>query len=123
MKQGRWITSLVLAAMLATVALPAAQAVAAPRKSAAATATASPKKKSYAFRQFTGVVSALDASSLTVEKTGKQAKTMVFSRKDGMKTTGELVKDARVTVYWREDGGRPVAHKVVVKEAPLTATR
>ncbi|MCC6650830.1 MAG: hypothetical protein IT348_06745 [Candidatus Eisenbacteria bacterium] len=121
MKQGRWILSLALAAMLATVALPAAQAVAAPRKSAAPAATASPKKKSYAFRQFTGVVSSMDAGSLTVEKSGKQAKTMVFSRHDGMKTTGDLVKDAKVTVYYREEGGRPVAHKVVVKDSPLAA--
>lgn len=122
MKQGRWILSIALAAMLASVALPAAQAVAAPRKSAA-TAPASPKKKSYAFRQFTGVVSSMDAGSLTVEKTGKQAKTMVFSKFDGMKTTGDLVKDARVTVYYREEGGRPVAHKVVVKDTPLAASR
>lgn len=122
MKQGRWIASLALAAMLATVALPAAQAVAAPRKSAASSATASPKKKSYAFRQFTGVVSALDGTSLTVEKTGKQAKTMVFSKHENLKTTGELAKDARVTVYYREEGGRPVAHKVVVKDSPV-ATR
>ncbi|MFN8588420.1 MAG: hypothetical protein U0704_11555 [Candidatus Eisenbacteria bacterium] len=121
MKQGRWIASLALAAMLATVALPAAQAVAAPRKSAATAVTASPKKKSYAFRQFTGVVSALDAGSLTVEKTGKQAKTMVFSKHENLKTTGELAKDARVTVYYREEGGRPVAHKVVVKDAPIAA--
>ncbi len=121
MKQGRWIASLALAAMLATVALPAAQAVAAPRKSTASSATASPKKKSYAFRQFTGVVSALDGTSLTVEKTGKQAKTVVFSKHENLKTTGELTKDARVTVYYREEGGRPVAHKIVVKESPVAA--
>ena len=122
MKQGRMILSLVLAAMLSAVALPATQALAATKKPAEATASAA-KRKSYAFRQFTGVVNALDGTSLTVEKTGKQAKTMVFSKFDGMKTTGTLVKDARVTVYWREEGGRPVAHKVVVKEAPLTAAR
>ena len=40
-----------------------------------------------------------------------------------MKTTGELEKDARVTVYYRDEGGQPVAHKVVVKAAPLAASR
>lgn len=120
MKQGRMILSLVLAAMLSAVAPPATQALAATKKPAEATASAA-KRKSYAFRQFTGTVSALDPSSLTVAKTGKAAKTMVFTKHAQMKTTGDLEKDARVTVYYREESGRPVAHKVVVKAAPLTA--
>lgn len=120
MKQGRMIHSLVLAALLAALALPAAHALAAPKKPAEATASAA-KRKSYAFRQFTGTVSALDQASLTVAKTGKQAKTMVFTKHTQMKTSGDLEKDARVTVYYREEGGRPVAHKVVVKAAPLAS--
>ena len=123
MKQGRMFTALALAALLAASAGSAAPAEAAAAKKAPETASATAKKKSYTFRQFTGVVTALDKSSLTVAKSGKQAKTVVFSRHAEMKTTGDLEKDARVTVYYRDEGGRTVAHKVVVKAAPLAATR
>jgi protein-disulfide isomerase len=120
MKQGRMFLPFTLAALLAaSIVADAPRAQAATRKPPAA-ATA---KKSYAFRQFTGVVTALDKSSLTVEKSGKQAKTVVFTRHAEMKTTGDLAKDARVTVYYREEGGVPVAHKVVVKAAPLADAR
>ena len=118
MKQSRMFLPLALAALLSAAVMPATPVHAAAKKSEAAATSA---KKSYAYRQFTGVVSSMDAGSLTVEKAGKQAKTMVFSRHDGMKTTGDLVKDAKVTVYYREEGGRPVAHKVVVKDSPLAA--
>ena len=74
-----------------------------------------PAKKSVSMRQFTGVVTALDKSSLTVEKSGKTARTIVFSKHADMRTTGNLEKNARVTVYYREEGGQPVAHRVVVK--------
>jgi protein-disulfide isomerase len=121
MKQGRMFLALALTALLAASAGSATRAEAATKKSpAAAAATA---KKSYAFRQFTGVVTALDKSTLTVEKTGKQAKTVVFARHAEMTTTGDLAKDARVTVYYRDEGGQSVAHKVVVKTAPLAASR
>jgi len=121
MKQGRMFMALALTALLAASAVGAARVEAATKKSPApATATA---KKSYAFRQFTGLVTALDKSTLTVEKTGKQAKTVVFARHAEMKTTGDLEKDARVTVYYRDEDGRSVAHKVVVKAAPLAAAR
>lgn len=122
MKQGRMFTALAMAALLAASAVSAARVEAA-AKPAPATASAAAKKKSYAFRQFTGVVTALDKGSLTVAKNGKQAKTVVFSRHAEMKTTGDLEKDARVTVYYRDEGGRTVAHKVVVKAAPLAAAR
>lgn len=113
--------ALALAALCAAATVGAPRAEAATKKSpAAATATA---KKSYAFRQFTGVVTALDKGSLTVEKSGKQAKTVVFARHAEMKTTGDLEKDARVTVYYRDEHGQAVAHKVVVKAAPLAASR
>jgi hypothetical protein len=38
-------------------------------------------------------------------------------------TIGDLAKAARVTVYYRDEGGQSVAHKVVVKTAPLAASR
>ena len=73
-------------------------------------------KKKYALHQFTGTVVAMDKTTITVEKPGKTPQTRVFTRWTEMKTTGELEKDARVTVYYRDEDGRSVARKVVVKE-------
>lgn len=120
MKQGRMFLALALAALCAATVVAAPRAEATTKKSASAPAVA---KKNYAFRQFTGVVTSLDKGTLTVEKTGKQAKTVVFARHAEMKTTGDLEKDARVTVYYRDENGQMVAHKVVVKTAPLAASR
>ena len=72
-------------------------------------------KSKNTLHQFTGVVTDLDESSITVEKGGKKPKTMVFSKHEEMKTAGDLEEDARVTVYYREKSGRPVAYRVVVK--------
>ncbi|HTO91813.1 MAG TPA: hypothetical protein VMJ70_11840 [Candidatus Sulfotelmatobacter sp.] len=82
----------------------------------------SPSKGRNAMHQFTGVVTALDKQSLTVEKSGKQPMTRTFVRHDDMTTQGELAKDARVTVYYRDEGGKSVAHRVVVKAAAETAS-
>ena len=112
MKQGRMLLPLVLAAVLALPALVTAPAHAARQARPAAQATPT---KGASLRQFSGVVTALDKASLTVEKSGRSAKTMVFARHPDMKTTGELDKDARVTVWYREEGGHAVAHRVVVK--------
>ena len=71
--------------------------------------------KSKNLRQFTGIVTALDKSTLTVEKQGKKPQSRVFTRHAELKTTGDLEQDARVTVYYREEDGRAVAHRVVVK--------
>ncbi|MCC6350447.1 MAG: hypothetical protein IT347_12740 [Candidatus Eisenbacteria bacterium] len=120
MKQGRRFLAVALAALLGGPVVMAVRAEAATKKPVAAVSGA---KKSYAFRQFTGVVTSLDKSSLTVARSGKLAKTVVFTRHAEMKTTGEIEKDARVTVYYRDEGGQPVAHKVVVKAAPLAASR
>ncbi len=119
MQQSRLLAPLALVALLVGAALPVTPVSAAPAKSTAASASA--KKKSYDFRQFTGVVTQLDRASLTVEKSGKAARTIVFSRHTEMKTTGDLEKDARVTVYYRDEGGKPVAHKVVVKTTATAA--
>ncbi len=108
------LATLALASLLVGAALPALPVTATAAKSAT---TPSAKKKSYDFRQFTGVVTQLDKASLTVEKTGKAAKTIVFARHAEMKTTGDLEKNARVTVYYRDESGKPMAHRVVVKTA------
>ena len=122
MKQGRMFLAVALAALFAVSAATAVRAETATKKSPAS-ASATKAKKDYSFRQFTGLVTSLDKNSLTVVKTGEKGKTVVFSRHAEMKTTGELEKDARVTVYYRDEGGHAVAHKVVVKAAPATASR
>ena len=107
-----------LLAALVTGALGTTTALAVAAKSA--TPVPSSRSRS-AYHQFTGYVTALDKQSLTVEKRGKQASSRVFARHEAMSTTGDLVKDARVTVYYRDEGGKSVAHKVVVKAGPETA--
>jgi hypothetical protein len=84
------------------------------RRSSAATSTSKSKLN---LRQFTGIVTALDKTTLTVEKQGKKPQSRVFTRHAELKTSGDLEKDARVTVYYRDEGGQSVAHRVVVKAA------
>jgi len=78
-------------------------------------ASVSTKKSGATMRQFTGYVTALDPSKLTVEKRGKKPQSKTFTKHADLKTTGEIEKEARVTVYYRDEGGRSVAHRVVVK--------
>lgn len=120
MKHSRRFTALLIAALLAA---PAAGVVTTAWAAAKKAAPASAPAKSSNYRQFTGTVVALDASSITVEKPGKTPKQMVFTRHAGMRSTGDVAKDVRVTVYWRDDTGQPVAHRVVVKTATATASR
>jgi hypothetical protein len=112
----RFALAALLAAPLVTAAAPAG---AAPKRDAAS----SPTAKAAGYRQFTGTVVAVDAASITVEKAGKTPKQMVFARHAGMRSAGEVGKDTRVTVYWRDEAGRPVAHRVVVKTAIADGTR
>lgn len=116
MLHARRFAPFALAALLvAPLAGGATRAEAAPKRAPHATASAPSRNAGY--RQFTGTVVSLDASSITVEKGGKAAKQMVFARSAGMRSTGDVQKDARVTVYWRDEAGKPVAHRVVVKAA------
>lgn len=120
MMHARMLAPLALVAMLAAPLVGiAGLAVAAPKRAAQAATTS----KGSNYRQFTGTVVALDASTITVEKGGKAPKQMVFARHTGMRSAGDVEKDARVTVYWRDEAGQPVAHKVVVKSATGSATR
>ena len=122
MKHARMFTALAFAALLAA---PAAGLVttaeAAAKKAAPAKAPAAGKSSDY--RQFTGTVVALDESSITVEKGGKTPKQMVFARHAGMRSAGDVEKDVRVTVFWRDEAGKPVAHRVVVKTPTEGGTR
>ncbi len=120
MMYARMLAPMALAAVLAAPLVgPAGLAVAAPKRAAQVAATA----KSSNYRQFTGTVVALDASTITVEKGGKAPKQMVFARHTGMRSAGDVEKDARVTVYWRDEAGHPVAHRVVVKPATDSTAR
>ncbi len=119
MKQGRKVLAL-CAALALVVAIAAALPAQAARKSTSSAASVQAKAKQTT-RQFTGVVTALDKSSLTVEKGGKTPRTMTFARHADMRTVGELEKDARVTVYYREEGRELVAVRVVVKTASGTS--
>ena len=86
-----------------------------PAHAAAAKTEASAKASRKSLRQFTGVVTALDKTSITVEKGGKKPKTMTFTRHAEMSTVGDVAREAKVTVFYRDEDGRPVARKVVVK--------
>ena len=130
MRQGRACvpSRALLAAIVATSATlliaappaaPAARSAAGSTNSQSSGSTSARAKNS--LRQFTGYVTAIDKSSLTVEKRGKKPRTIVFTKDPEMRTTGDVEKDARVTVYYREDGGRAVAHRVVVKAATAPA--
>ena len=115
MKQGRKVFMLCAALTLIAVTVATLPALAA-RKSEASTTSASAKAKQTT-RQFTGVLTAVDKTSLTVEKGGNKPSTMVFARHAEMRTVGDLEKDARVTVYYRTEGRETVAVRVVVKPA------
>ncbi len=65
--------------------------------------------------QFTGIVTSLDKTTLTVEKRGKNPRSVMFTRHAEMKTSGEVEKNVRVTVYYRDEDGKAVAHRVVAR--------
>lgn len=117
MKQGWKPLSVGAALVTGVLALmplvaPASGDAQAARRASAETKTAKAKN---GLRQFTGIVTAIDKTTLTVEKRGKKPQSRVFTRHAELKTTGELEKDAHVTVYYRTEGGQAVAHRVVVK--------
>jgi hypothetical protein len=122
MRQGRSFLPVCLALALG-LASGAAISAATPAFAAAKKSDVAAKsaKARNALHQFTGTLTTFDATTLTVEKRGKNPRTLVFTRHDGMKTVGELEKDARVTVFYRDEGGRVVAHRVVVKPGSDTS--
>ena len=116
MRQGRiFFSSCAAIALVACGALAPLQARAASAASSAKSSTASARKAGTSYHQFTGYVTALDKSSLTVEKRGKSPTSKVFVKHAQMSTTGDVAKEARFTVYYRDEGGKAVAHRVIVK--------
>ena len=110
MRQGRMILALA-AALLFAVALPAH---AAPSK-------ASSKTPRAGTHQFSGVVTAIDHGSITVERSGRRGKTMVFTKHEPLTTTGDVAKNARVTVWYHDEDGHSVATRIVVRTAETAA--
>jgi len=116
MRQGRsFFFSCAVIALVACGAFAPLQAHAAKIAASTKSSTTSATKSKASYRQFTGYVTALDKNTFTVEKRGKKPQSRVFSRHAEIRTEGDLAKDARVTVYYRDEGGRAVAHRVVVK--------
>jgi len=116
MRQGRiFFSSCAAIALVACGALAPLTAHAAKAAASSKSSTTSATKARTSYHQFTGYVTALDKNSLTVEKRGKNTTSKVFVKHAEMSTTGDVAKDARVTVYFRDEGGRAVAHRVVVK--------
>jgi hypothetical protein len=105
-----WILA---AALVAPLTLSATHAMAAPKRERHTATTSSTKRAGY--HQFSGTVVSIDGSSLTVEKGGKTPKQMVFARAASLRPGDDLGKDSRVTVFWREEGGKAVAHRVVTR--------
>ena len=122
MKHARMLAPLAVAALLVAPLVAGATGAEAAAKRTSHAAAAAPGKHA-GYRQFSGAVVAVDDASITVEKGGKTPKQMVFARAASLRSTGELGKDARVTVYWRDEAGKPVAHRVVVKPATSGSSR
>ena len=121
MKHAHMLAPLVLAALFVTPLVGATHAEAATKRDKH-TATAAPAKRA-TYRQFTGTVVAIDGTSITVEKGGKAPKQMTFARAASLRSTDDVAKDVHVTVYWRDEAGKPVAHRVVVKTATNDGSR
>jgi YD repeat-containing protein len=110
----RW-KDLRFAALALALVLPAALGPGHALAAVKAPAAKSTAKSKANLRQFTGYVTALDKESITVEKRGNAPRTLVFSRNAELRTVGDVEKDARVTVYYRDDDGQLTAHRVVAK--------
>jgi hypothetical protein len=100
---------------------PLAHAAGSASTAATSKATTTKKKPTVKTYQFTGVIVAVDKSSLTVQKGKAKPTTKVFSKDEKMRVTGDVEKGARVTVYYRNEGSDAVAHRVVVKEGTGSA--
>lgn len=121
MKLIRMFTPLLLAGLVTVSTAVLTGRVEAARRAPQAS-TSTPSKRD-GYRQFTGTVVAMDGASLTVERGGRTARQMVFTRGATMRSTGELQKQSRVTVYWRDEAGQPVAHRVVVRPSTGAGSR
>ena len=125
MKQGRMLIALGAAVALTGTPLAAhaaAKSANAPAANESQAEAPAPKARN-AVRQFTGYVTSLDRTSLTVEKRGKNPRSMVFTKDSALQLSAAVDKDARVTVYYRDEDGHAVAQRVVAKVPTPRATQ
>lgn len=96
----------------------AAKSTAKSTSKAKASSSADAAKKEH---QLTGTINAVSDTSLTItHRKNKEGKTeTTFTLSGDTKKDGELKKDAKVTVFYHEDGGKMVASRV--KAAPAAA--
>ncbi len=120
MRQGWKFLSLGAALTLVLAAVPMMGTANASSDSEANDEVVETVKKKTRLRQFTGYVTLIDDERFTVEKrTKKKTRSKSFAMHDEMRVRGDLVEDAKVTVYYRTLGKRAVAHRVVVKLPPV----
>jgi hypothetical protein len=97
--------------VLGSAAPPAPDAhAAASKRDGKATAESSTQRNT--LRQFTGYVTAIDKTSITVEKRGKAPQTRTFLRDETTKSVGDIAKETRVTVHYRQEGDQLIARRV-----------
>ncbi len=88
------------------------------KASAKSTSTEKPKQ-----HQATGTVVSFTDTSLAISKnTGRNKSNWTFVRNAKTSVQGTLAKNAKVTVYYHEDGDKRIAHRVKVLEASKSAT-
>ena len=122
MRQGSWLFRIVPVALALVLAVPPVMAAARSAKTPGSSVSKTTRSRN-TLHQFTGIVTAMEKSGFTVEKSGKKPRTMVFVKHAEMKSAGEVAKDARVTVYYRDEGGQAVAHRVVARTGTAATQR
>ncbi len=89
-------------------------------KAASPSAQATEKAKGH---RATGKVVAASDTNLVISKAvGKKKSEWTFARTADTKVQGNLVKDAKVTVYYNEENGKKIASRVKVLEPKSGAT-
>jgi hypothetical protein len=99
---------------VAPIVSPVTDIAFAAKKAASETKAKATKAKT---RQWTGTIVELAEGSLTVTKGKKKPKKMTFTRSSKTRVQGDLEEGSRVTVYYRTNGNKAEAHRIVVKES------
>ena len=91
-------------------------------KPAAKTTTAHSTKATMADHATTGVVKSVNASALTITRSGKDAGEMTFVLNSTTKRDGKIDVGAPVSVRYREDGASHVATAITAQHAKPQST-
>src|SRR5712692_9115022 len=99
-----------------------AKAAAKSSKKAKASSTA-PADAAKKVHQLTGTITAVSDTALTItHRKNKEGKTeTTFTMSADTKKDGDVKKDAKVTVFYHEDGGKMAATRVKAAPAPAAA--